>query len=435
MSQVVLLPSNHAKDQMPQPLDKLYYLDLALPNDDGAELHDYFNLQFHMTFEFHPGIMTVLQENGDKDLFIKSLTIMLISMTSHPVGPEGSASSIFLTVGAILTICPVSKISISSYSELIRQHYPQDSISHIADEEVQHSLNVSVTDSKCGFPHSNAEAWDPEFSELSKGSRWKLTEFIAAYRETLQHDFAQLTETHKSNYVTQLMQSVRKQVIIRDQPKAVQCKMTTAFKTMDKEWTSLCSSLGIEGFYIAVCGGVEDLSAPKIFCSLKGDKFVCLVLDLEPCHLALKFESFVVSGLADKMDSPPQHKSHSLNKLVGDCRSAIQKGLNDVLHDNGITKTPNDLLPICNPGQLGGRNRVQKLLVALSTKVCYWKKLSEEDRQRRIVLNTEHHAQGEQVYKPCKKHTLQSEKSSATVTSDTNDNGNNDGNDEGDSAV
>ena len=32
--------------------------------------------------------MTVLQENGDKDLFIKSPTIMLVGMTSHPVGPE-----------------------------------------------------------------------------------------------------------------------------------------------------------------------------------------------------------------------------------------------------------------------------------------------------------------------------------------------------------
>ena len=59
----------------------------------------------------------------------------------------------------------------------------------------------------------------------------------------------------------------------------------------------MCVSLGIKGFYIAVCGGVEDLSAPKLFFSLKGEKFVRAVLDIEPCHLALKFESFVVSGL------------------------------------------------------------------------------------------------------------------------------------------
>ena len=58
-------------------------------------------------------------------------------------------------------------------------------------------------------------------------------------------------------------------------------------------------SLGIEGFYIAVRGGVEDLSAPKIFFSPKGDKFVRLVLDLKPRRLALKFESFVVSGLGN----------------------------------------------------------------------------------------------------------------------------------------
>ncbi|KIM56544.1 hypothetical protein SCLCIDRAFT_29579 [Scleroderma citrinum Foug A] len=238
--------------------------------------------------------------------------------------------------------------------------------------------------------------------KLPKGSHWKLTEFIASHWETLQHDFMQLMEAHKFNHVTRLMQeSVQRKVIVHYQPKAVQCKMSAAFETMDKEWTSLCTSLGIEGFYIVVCG-VEDLSAPKIFFSLKGDKFVHSVLDLEPCHLALKFESFVVSGLADKIDSPAQCESCPLNKLISDCCSAIQKGLDDVLRDNGITRTvcmnysnykckitecfgveligwPNDLLPIHNPAQLGGHDRVQKLLSALTTKVCHWKKLSEED--------------------------------------------------------
>ena len=80
-----------------------------------------------------------------------------------------------------------------------------------------------------------------EYLGHPKGSRWKLTEFIAAFRQTLQHDFAQLTEAHKSNYVTRLMQeSVRKQAIVRDQPKAVQRKMSAAFETMDKEVGILC---------------------------------------------------------------------------------------------------------------------------------------------------------------------------------------------------
>ena len=66
--------------------------------------------------------------------------------------------------------------------------------------------------------------------------RWKLTDFIADHRESLLHDFGQLTEAHKSSYVTRLMQErVRKQAIARDQPKAVQHKMFTAFETMEKE--------------------------------------------------------------------------------------------------------------------------------------------------------------------------------------------------------
>ena len=122
--------------------------------------------------------------------------------------------------------------------------------------------------------------------------------------------------------------------------------------------------------------------------------------------------------------------------------------LGDILHDNGVTKTvcmnydnyecriiecfgieligwPNDLLPICNPAQLGAHNQVQKLHNALATEVCHWKKLSEEDRQRRITLNTECHAWGEQVYKLRKKGALQGTKKSTSIVSD----------DEGDSVV
>jgi len=39
-------------------------------------------------FEFHPGVKVLLQENGHKDLLIKSPTITLIGATSHPAGPE-----------------------------------------------------------------------------------------------------------------------------------------------------------------------------------------------------------------------------------------------------------------------------------------------------------------------------------------------------------
>ena len=36
---------------------------------------------------------------------------------------------------------------------------------------------------------------------------------------------------------------------------------------------------------------------------------------------------FIHYSSADNIDSALQHESHPLNKLVGDCHSAIQKGL------------------------------------------------------------------------------------------------------------
>ena len=52
------------------------------------------------------------------------------------------------------------------------------------------------------FPKRLLQLITHEYLELPKGSHWKLTEFIASHRETLQHDFTQLTEAHKFNHVT-----------------------------------------------------------------------------------------------------------------------------------------------------------------------------------------------------------------------------------------
>ena len=119
---------------------------------------------------------------------------------------------------------------------------------------------------------------------------------------------------------------------------------------------------------------------------------------------------------------------NGVNKTVGMNYSNYERKIVES-HGMELIGWPSDLLPIRNPGQLGGCDQVQKLLVALTTNICHWKKLSEEDRQRRIVLNTERHARGENVYKQRKKQTLQgTEKSTATITSDDDD-------DEGDSAA
>ncbi|KAG9313099.1 hypothetical protein JVU11DRAFT_6545 [Chiua virens] len=82
------------------------------------------------------------------------------------------------------------------------------------------------------------------------------------------------------------------------------------------QWTSLCLTTGIEGFYIAIQGSINNLSAPKLFFSDKAKKFLKA--------LALKFKSWVVSG----MDLPTvSNHQRPLNKLVSQCRTHLQDKL------------------------------------------------------------------------------------------------------------
>ena len=69
--------------------------------------------------------------------------------------------------------------------------------------------------------------------------------------------------------------------------------------TNSEQWIALSYHLGIKGFFIAVRGGVDDLSGPRLFFTNKAEKFACAVLDLEPHCLALKLEAFVITGLGN----------------------------------------------------------------------------------------------------------------------------------------
>lgn len=95
----------------------------------------------------------------------------------------------------------------------------------------------------------------------------------------------------------------------------------------------------MEGFYVAVRGGIEDLVEPKIFFTEKSQKFVQDVLGIEPQHLGLKLEAFIIGKLGMSF---PQHcflltfpkdervalnRQRPLNKLISDCRELIQDEL------------------------------------------------------------------------------------------------------------
>ena len=66
------------------------------------------------------------------------------------------------------------------------------------------------------------------------------------------------------------------------------------------QWTAIISWTGIQGFYVAVRGSVEDYHEPKVFFSDRTMKFVKEILGIEPKQLALKLEAWCVSGLGKK---------------------------------------------------------------------------------------------------------------------------------------
>ncbi|KAG1772891.1 hypothetical protein EV702DRAFT_945352, partial [Suillus placidus] len=178
-----------------------------------------------------------------------------------------------------------------------------------------------------------------------RGDRIKLTKFIAENRDQLVYKHSQLSLAEKRVLNADVVEARRqKSHAARTNPKATRHDMNVTFMTMDREvsyvqtihkfiftntyisqWMALCARTGAEGFYVAVRGSIEDLSEPKIFFMQKAEKFVQDVLKVEPRHLGLKLESFVVN----------QHtlttRPRPLNKLVGDCRTLIQEELRKLI--------------------------------------------------------------------------------------------------------
>ncbi|KAG1849462.1 hypothetical protein DFJ58DRAFT_842665 [Suillus subalutaceus] len=131
-----------------------------------------------------------------------------------------------------------------------------------------------------------------------RGDRIKLTKFIAENRDELVRQHSWLTLAEKQALNAEVVEArQRKSHAACANPKATQHDMNVTFTSMDREWMALCARTGAEGFYVAVRGSIEDLFEPKIFVMQKAEKFVQDVLKVEPRHLGLKLESFIVSSL------------------------------------------------------------------------------------------------------------------------------------------
>ncbi|KAG1785113.1 uncharacterized protein HD556DRAFT_1451008 [Suillus plorans] len=243
---------------------------------------------------------------------------------------------------------------------------------------------------------------------LSKGNRWKLTEFIESHKETLCNDYARLSRAQRNNYKVEIIKMrADKQCMVHDNPRVVQRDMQATFAAMDQELFAPTSVL--KAFMWLSVVELRTLVVPNFF-SEKAEKFVRAVLDLEPRRLALKLEAFAVSGLAEDIPTISREKK-SLNQLVSECRTLIQDEL------------------VQNPSSIGGCKSVQLLINRLIEETCKWTKLTEEELADRITSNHARQAAGETVYKPRKMRTKKTVEKSAAIVESSSESDENEGDD------
>ncbi|KAG2056158.1 hypothetical protein BDR06DRAFT_880609, partial [Suillus hirtellus] len=188
-----------------------------------------------------------------------------------------------------------------------------------------------------------------KLQDANMGECIKLTKFITENKASLLRAYGPLKVAEKQAYNAWVLQACQeKRSAAHANPKAIQHDMNATFTSMDYEvgatytykvpslTASLCAHINMQGFSIAVCGGIEDFSEPKIFFTKKAQKFVLSVIRVEPQHLGLKLEVFVVGKLNEHVIS---NNSCPLNKLITECHELIQDGLGFILLEkNGLCK-------------------------------------------------------------------------------------------------
>ncbi|KAG1719821.1 uncharacterized protein EDB91DRAFT_1017355, partial [Suillus paluster] len=176
---------------------------------------------------------------------------------------------------------------------------------------------------------------------LGRGDRFKLTVFIAQNKARLLRDYGRLTVAEKKGYNIRVLKAREvKNHTARANPKAVKHDVNAAFMASyqpinykEKRWMALHACTGMEGFYVAVHGGIEDLAEPKVFFTKKSQKFVQDVLGIELQHLGLKLEAFIISELDERVSL---NHAWPLNKLIGECRELIQAELDFILMEKNV---------------------------------------------------------------------------------------------------
>ncbi|KAF8592324.1 hypothetical protein K439DRAFT_1610151 [Ramaria rubella] len=262
-----------------------------------------------------------------------------------------------------------------------------------------------------------------------------ISAFLKDYHSMLVLKYATLTESDKKSLQQTL--TVMRQQQHKGQcatPRAVQKDVDLTFSAMDQEWDGIREHSGTEGFYMAVRSDVEQLHEPKKYFLTKALTFFQECLKLDPDHVMLQFEAWVVGSC---ITDTPLSMKRPISQEISECRALIQEGLSEPFNFNMstciLTGPSNHTLregclttnkvtmnydnykrkveewgaelkgwpseKVVNPGKLESRANIRKLLHALKTKQCRWTLLSDDDIEERIAANLAHEEAEETVYK------------------------------------
>ncbi|KAF9240487.1 hypothetical protein BU15DRAFT_74069 [Melanogaster broomeanus] len=110
-------------DGLPRPIHRLRYLDLALPEDDECDLHDYLTIQHHATFNFKRAdsaedflrYVHLADGSTQKVIGIRSPEINVTSIASHP--PMGELVKMLNAVTTVMLKKVLPEVSAQWFPE------------------------------------------------------------------------------------------------------------------------------------------------------------------------------------------------------------------------------------------------------------------------------------------------------------------------------
>ncbi|KAI5988572.1 hypothetical protein EDD15DRAFT_2172349, partial [Pisolithus albus] len=159
--------------------------------------------------------------------------------------------------------------------------------------------------------HRHVNSWNgslkAKLREANAGrevGQWlRLTNFIVQNRQELLAAYSLLTIDQKQAYNNAIVAACAAAVpTARSNHKSVSQVVSSAFSKMDKQVNQYARGI-LQNMLIMFLHSVDGSlctnwsRGPKVFFTEKVEKFICNVLGIEPRHLALRLESWVISGI------------------------------------------------------------------------------------------------------------------------------------------